>query len=343
MFRRFSSHLTKGKIVPLVNIFENSYCLSDALSIGVCLNPHTQKAVLIDSGLDKSKIKSIEKSLPSGYQISAIINTHSHADHCGGNAAVQSKNPDVRIYTTKFEQGFVEVPLHEPHGFNCCAEPFSELKNKFLCAEASRVTDIIDYRDHEVCIGEMPFKIVTLPGHSPGMIGVISPDKVFYCGDAAFGADTFKKHGVLFYTNIRNALESLEKMKSLIAEGDLSGFVFYHGGVESPANVPAILDEHIAKIRSTRELICSEIMKAPKSMDELTAIVMSVFSIPNNIVQSALTQTCVRAYVEDLQHSKEIELYMDESRMMRARVSDSSLCASAIEIDAETTALCCGR
>lgn len=332
----------KGKIMPLLKVFENSYCLSDALSIGVCINPTTNRAVLIDSGLDKSKIKLVEKALPSGCKISAIINTHSHADHCGGNGFVQNKNPDVRIYTTKFEQGFVEVPSHEPHGFNCLAEPFAELKNKFLCAEPSRVTDIIEYRDHEIVIEGMPFKIVTLPGHSAGMIGVISPDHVFYCGDAAFGAETFKKHGVLFYSNIDDSLNSLIKMKDILSRERMNGFVFYHGGPEAVSKVSEILDDHIEKISDTKRFIRSAIESEPRSMDDLTALVMTEFEVPNNIVQFSLTQTCVRAYVVSLQQSKEIELMMDESKKMKAKAKSVGYCSAAASTE-DLESPCCGR
>lgn len=328
--------------MPLLKIHENSYCLDDALSIGVYLDESTKEAILIDSGIDKTKIHSIKKSIPRDYKIGAIINTHSHADHCGGNAKVQADNPAVRIFATKFEQGFIETPSHEPHGFNCLAEPFQELQNKFLCAEASRVTDIIDYSDHEIVINDKSFRIITLPGHSAGMIGVITPDNVFYCGDAAFGATTFRKHGVLFYSNITDTLASLSKMIRIVTEQLLNGFVFYHGGSESVANVSNILEQHIEKILATQSRIKEFIETQPRSIDELTGLVIREFSVPANIVQFSLTQSCVRAYLVALQRSNDIELFINEDSVMEVRARSSAFAGLCASTD-EALSPCCGK
>ncbi len=50
------------------------------------------------------------------------------------------------------------------------------------------------------------------------MIGIITPDNILYCGDAFFGDDTIDKHGLLFYTNIGDTIESLKKIQGLDEE-----------------------------------------------------------------------------------------------------------------------------
>ena len=43
------------------------------------------------------------------YKVKAIINTHAHADHCGGNAIIQ-KNTQCEVWASHFEKGSLENP-----------------------------------------------------------------------------------------------------------------------------------------------------------------------------------------------------------------------------------------
>ena len=90
---------------------------------------HNGVAVLIDSGIDKDNAKDIDKALTAaGYTIGAIINTHHHPDHCGGNAYFQAKYPECRVYASKFESLFIETPYLQPLCFCGGAAPFNVLK-----------------------------------------------------------------------------------------------------------------------------------------------------------------------------------------------------------------------
>ncbi|MFW6287830.1 MAG: MBL fold metallo-hydrolase, partial [bacterium] len=64
-------------------------------NIGVIKNG--KRTILIDSGLENRAAGQICRMLEEkGLKPSYIINTHSHADHCGGNNYIQ-KNFDVEI------------------------------------------------------------------------------------------------------------------------------------------------------------------------------------------------------------------------------------------------------
>jgi glyoxylase-like metal-dependent hydrolase (beta-lactamase superfamily II) len=87
------------------------------LSVGYYeLSPKT--CVLIDSGLEDNGAKEVEKVLKArGITPVAIINTHFHADHCGGNDYFQRKYPQIRVYATTLEKPFIEHPELEPLSF----------------------------------------------------------------------------------------------------------------------------------------------------------------------------------------------------------------------------------
>lgn len=308
----------KGKAKNrLTEVSGNSYALDDHLTLGVYIDEETRQVTLIDSGIDESKIRMVEKSLifrarvnslaDDAYTIAAIINTHSHADHCGGNEYVQRINPDVRIFSTGFEKVFIERPELEPLAFNCCAEPHKELKIKHLEAKPSTVTDEIPYEDGEIDILGCPFQIMTLPGHTPGMIAVISPDGVLYSGDSIFGPGTFDKHGVLFYTNIEDTFTSFDKIIAATTDGSLNGFVFYHGGVANVADIPGIVDEHKAKVNDAIEFVHGLLREDRCTQDDLVSAVTTQFGIPQTVTQHALTTTCVKAYLTHLQKNRRLE------------------------------------
>ena len=152
---------------------------------------------------------------------------------------------------------------------------------------------------------------MTLPGHTPGMIGIITPDNILYSGDALFGESTLEKHPILFYTDIKNTLASFEKIKTLTVDG----CVLVHGGVIY--DVAAITDRHIAKITETKDSILALLHAQPLSIDELTQQVMQKYNIGNNIVSFTLTQTTVRAYLSCLESEKRIALVVSEG-LLRA-------------------------
>jgi glyoxylase-like metal-dependent hydrolase (beta-lactamase superfamily II) len=280
----------------------NSYYCSGKLSVGIILNPKNQTVILIDSGLDNSGAKAIDTAIKAkNWAVAAIINTHSHADHCGGNAYFQSQYPTIKIYATLFEGTLIDNPLLEGWYLNAGAEPIAELCNKFIQAHPSITTDIIPYYDEPIFINDARLEIITFPGHTPGTIGLINiNDRVLYSGDCIFSEDTLQKHGILFFTNIHDTKTSLDKLTAIHKNYDFC--VLYHGGVKTINDVQSLVNLHKQKIQATEKFIFEHIRKnSPLSVASLIAAVMSSFNIPNDVCQYYLTRTCVNAYLTYLQ------------------------------------------
>ncbi len=293
--------------IVLERIRGNSYYCSGKLSIGVYLNYENKSAILIDSGIDKDTARKVDKHVNSlGYTTCAIVNTHSHADHCGGNNFFQKKYQNLKTYATEFEKSFIENPSLEPICFCGGAAPYQELKNKLLEAEPSHVSNVIPYQDCTINIEDVMLDIITFPGHTPGMVGVMTPDKVLYCGDAIFGEETISKHGVLFYTDIEKAKESLHK----IGNYQECEYILYHSGLIK--DIHSLRDRHLAKIEETTEFIRETICNSPISLDDLTQAVLKRYHIPQNVIQYTLTQTCVRAYVSAMQKNDLVSLTIED-------------------------------
>ena len=97
----------------LVQVQGDSYYIQSPAKIGlVRLGP--EEVCLIDSGNDKDAGKKVRQILASnGWRLTAIYNTHSNADHIGGNRLL-SDRLGVLPYSTSLEGAFIRHPILEP-------------------------------------------------------------------------------------------------------------------------------------------------------------------------------------------------------------------------------------
>ncbi|MFI5342964.1 MAG: MBL fold metallo-hydrolase [Chlamydiales bacterium] len=288
--------------INLIKAKNNSFYCDSIFSIGVYIKE--KMAVLIDSGISRDIANEIDKSLiQANIQVAAIINTHCHGDHCGGNAFFQQKYPRIKIFSTETEKPFIEDPLMAPICFCGGAAAFEEIKKckPITPQQASKVTDIIaPYEDQKILICEEVFEIITLPGHTRGMIAVKTPDNVLYCGDAVFGENTFRKYPILYYTFIGDTLNSFKKLRSLIPSVDAA--VIYHGGMIP--DLIALIDDHEKRIIETKNMILSMLRECPLSLEEITARIMQTHRMPDDLISYVLTKTPMQAYVAELEDEK---------------------------------------
>lgn len=307
--------------IRLINAKGNSFYCDSVFSIGVYI--WDQKAVLIDSGISRDVAKEVDKCLTEAQvQIAAIINTHCHGDHCGGNAYFQQKYPQIKIFSTETERPFIEDPLMAPICICGGAAAFEELKKckPITAQQPSKVTDIITpYADQKIVIGGEAFEIITLPGHTRGMIAVKTPDHVLYCGDAIFGEDTFRKYPILYYTFIRETLDSFKKLRSLIPSVDVS--IIYHGGMIT--DMVSLIDDHEKRILETKNMILSMLSKCPLSLEEITAGIMQTYQIPDDLIAYALTKVPMQAYIAELERENLVEIRVTAG-INRAHAIDNS-------------------
>ncbi len=309
--------------INLIHVKDNSFYCDSIFSVGVYIKE--KMAVLIDSGITRDFAKEVDKSLrQDGIQVVAIINTHCHGDHCGGNAFFQLKYPELKIFSTETERPFIEDPLMAPICICGGAAAFEELKKCKPIApqQPSKVTDVITpYEDQKIVICGEVFEIITLPGHTRGMIAVKTPDKVLYCGDVIFGEATFKKHPILYYTFIGDTLSSFKKLRSLMSSVDAT--IIYHGGMI--LNLAVLIDDHEKRILETKHMILSMLSESSLSLEEITARIMQTNNIPDDLVSYALTKVPIQAYIAELEHEKLVEIRVTEGFSRAHRIDKGNV------------------
>ena len=184
---------------------EHVYYLRGAVNCAVVVNGG--EAVLVDTGGDKDYGRALRK-VCDALNVSpvAVLNTHSHADHYGGNDYLL-RQFDVPVYAPAFEAGILQNPYLEPVYLFNGAKPLPELMSKWLLAKPSRVDVILEPGTLEL-VG-LPFEILDTSGHAHRHVSVKVGD-VLIAADAVFGAAVLDKYPLPFGQDIGGQIKSAQ-------------------------------------------------------------------------------------------------------------------------------------
>lgn len=291
--------------MELEQIKENVYYISNPVNIGVI--KAGEQAILIDSGLDDSTARKILNLLEKeGLSLGAIINTHSHADHCGGNAYLEQET-EAKIYASQLEAGIVENPYLEPLYLFSGAKPLADLENKFLRAKDSQVDTIIDDQQEELVINGVEIGIVTLPGHTPNQIG-LAVNGVLFCGDAVFAKGALRKHKILFCTAIREQKETLNWLQ----RSDYDFYLPAHGKLTQ--EIAELAQINLEVIEEVEDYLLSRLTSKQTTEDILQEL-CSVYEIEITTTQQYyLMKTITMAYLSFLSNTGAIKTKVKENK-----------------------------
>ena len=184
---------------------EHVYYLPGAVNCAVVVNGG--EAVLIDTGGDKDYGRALRK-VCDALNVSpvAVLNTHSHADHYGGNDYLL-RQFEMPVYAPEFEAGILQSPYLEPVYLFNGAKPLPELMSKWLLAKPSKVDVILEPGTLEL-VG-LPFEILDTSGHAHRHVSVKVGD-VLIAADAIFGAAVLDKYPLPFGQDIGGQVKSAQ-------------------------------------------------------------------------------------------------------------------------------------
>lgn len=285
--------------MELIQVGKNTYYIKNNTNIGIYLVSHSE-VYLIDTGNDRDAGKKILKIIDEhGWVIKGIINTHSNADHIGGNEVIQKRSGcDVLSYGR--EQSFIEYPDFESTllygGF-----PFSDLRNKFLMAKPSAVKDI----EENLPEGLSYF---SLKGHFVDMIGIKTSDDVYFLGDALFSLETISKYGVFFLYDVKSFLETLDYLKTL------HGTLFIPSHVSALTCLDSLILENRKKVLEIAQLIVS-FCKEERSFEEILCFVFQHYHLAMNLNQYVLVGSTIRSYLSYLCDEKKLVYEFQDFKM----------------------------
>ena len=285
----------------LNQVGERSYYINCSAKIGIYKANDTE-VYLIDSGNDKDAGRKIRKILSeNGWSLKGIINTHSNADHIGGNKYLQQQT-GCKIFADGIEAAFTKYPLLEP-SFLYGGYPCKDLRHKFLLASESDVCEITD--------ADFPkeLEVIPLRGHFFDMIGIRTPDNVVFLADCISSKSTLEKYQISFIYNIAEYLNTLDKVETMEA----AMFVPAHSDVTN--NIKSVVQLNRQKVFDISNDIQS-ILKTPMCFEELLKRLFDEYGLTMNFEQYVLVGSTVRSCLSWLKDNGKIRAAFTDNLLM---------------------------
>ena len=254
----------------LVQVSEKCYYINCPAKIGVYV-ADKDNVYLVDSGNDKEAGRKVRQILDkNGWHLMAILNTHSNADHIGGNRYLQGQT-GCKVYSGGIETAFTKYPILEP-SFLYGGYPCKDLRHKFLMAQGSDVTDFSD--------AGFPKEIDVIPlaGHFFDMVGFRMPDGVVFLADCISSRETLDKYAISFIYDVGAYLETLDKVEQMEAT------IFVPAHAEASADIKELICYNRDKVHEVAERILS-ICKEPICFERILQEVFKGYGLSMNFEQ----------------------------------------------------------
>ena len=289
----------------LNQVGEKSYYINCPAKIGIYL-ADDKNVYLIDSGNDKDAGKKVRRILDEkGWNLSGVLNTHSNADHIGGNQYLQQQT-GCKIFSTGIEKAFTEYPVLEP-SFLYGGYPCKDLRHKFLLAKPSIVTDFSD----ESFPKEM--EIILLKGHFFDMVGFRTPDDTVFLADCLSSKETLDKYQIGFIYDVAEYLKTLETVKSIKAK------MFVPAHAPATDDIAGLADINIAKVHEIADKILS-ICSEPICFENILQRLFSDYGLTMNFEQYVLAGSTVRSYLSWLKDNEKISAFFEDNMLFWKRI-----------------------
>ena len=285
----------------LVQVADRSYYINCPAKIGL-IRINEKDVCLIDSGNDKEAGRKVRQILDANqWSLKAIYNTHSNADHIGGNKYLQAQT-GCRIYAPGIEHDFTRHTLLEP-SFLYGAFPPKELRHKFLLAQESDV----EYLTEE-CLPE-GVTAIPLPGHFFDMTGFRNSDDVVYLADCLSSEETLEKYGISFIYDVAAYLDTLEQVKAMEAK------IFVPAHAQETDRIAPLAQTNIDKVHEVAERIVS-ICGEPLCFEHILQKLFTLYGLTMNFQQYALVGSTVRSYLAWLKDNGQLTADFEDNMLL---------------------------
>ena len=289
----------------LIQVAPHTYYIQSPAKIGV-VETSDGHVVLIDSGNDKEAGRKVRQHLDrQGWTLDAIYNTHSNADHIGGNAYL-AKQTGCALYAPGIEAAFTQHPILEP-ALLYGGYPMKALRHKFLLAQES---DAQPLTPEHLPAG---FELIPLPGHFFDMVGLRTPDDVVFLADCLSSQETLDKYQISYVYDVAAYLDTLEHVKEMQAT------LFVPAHADATDNIAPLAQYNIDKVNEIAGHIL-DFCAAPHTFEDVLQHLFTSYDLAMTFEQYALVGSTVRNYLSWLLDSERLSATFTNNRLLWQRV-----------------------
>lgn len=284
--------------MELVKVGEKTFYIKNPTNIGV-YKVDEDNVYLIDTGNDKDAGKKILKIVEEqGWNVKGIVTTHSNADHIGGNKIIQDRT-NCSIYAYNIEKSFTQFPILES-SFLYGGFPFKDLRNKFLLASESIVTQV----DNNLPDG---IEYFSLKGHFFDMIGIKTDDDIYFLADSLFSKETINKYHLFFVYDVKEYLNTLDFLATL------KGKLFIPSHCEATDDLSELIELNRYKVHEISNKIYSMCNKI--TFEEILKNIFDEYELTMNSNQYVLVGSTIRSYLSYLYDDGKIYFEFIDNKM----------------------------
>ncbi len=289
----------------LVQIGENSFYIESPAKIGL-IRLEGNQVCLIDSGNDKDAGRKLRQILDkNGWKLTAIYNTHSNADHIGGNRYLQAQT-GCKVFAPGIDCCFTRHPVLEP-AFLYGGYPCKDLRHKFLMAQESDAAYLT-----QACLPE-GVAMIPLPGHYFDMVGFRTPDDVVFLADCLSSRETLEKYQIGFVYDVAAYLDTLERVKTMEA----SCYVPAHAAVTE--DIAPLAQYNLDKVWEIAERIL-QLCEKPRCFEEILQALFRTYRLEMNFEQYVLVGSTVRSYLAWLKDGGKLGVSFEDGMLLWRRL-----------------------
>ncbi len=258
-----------GGLVPLG---DRVWVVPGGVNIGVLANEDGH-IILVDTGLNdtsaKKALKAVREEL--GGEVVAILTTHAHADHFGGNATVV-KRTGAAVYAPAFDEAVLRYPLLQPILLYGGADPIDTMRGGFMLADASPVDVVVSLG--VIDVAGVTVEAVPLFGHSPGQLGYMIGD-VFFCADVVLPERVLEKYRIPYLFSLTDHLKALEIARATTHRVAVPG----HGAVLEGEALSSLVELNLDLANRVRDEVL-DLATTPQSAAAILEGLLQRFGAP---------------------------------------------------------------